>query len=136
MPKLFGLNLLGLVIASIAFFALGFVWYGIIFDQQMMALMGYDENTVGHFTPAVGMALGFLNVLAVSLGIGLILRWLDVKNWTTALGYGLFLGAFFALTTTAYGWIYGTYPIKMAVIDGGYTLIGYGLVAAIWSFFD
>ena len=136
MPKIFGLKLSGLVAASIAFFALGFVWYGIIFDKPMMALMGYDENTVYHFTPAVGMALGFANVLVVSLGIGLILHRLQVKGWKSALGYGLLLGIFFALTTSAYGWIYGTYPIRMAVIDGGYTLIGYSLVAVVWSFFD
>ncbi len=136
MPKLFGLNSLGLLATSVAFFFLGFVWYGMVFDKQMMALMGFDENTVGNFTPAIGMTLGFLNVVVTSIGIGLVLKWLNVSTMGTAVKYGLILAVVFALTTNAYQWIYGVYPIKMGLIDTGYTLVGYGMVAAIWSFFS
>ena len=135
MPRIFGLNLTGLLVTSVAFFALGFVWYDVLFGQQMTALMGFDENTVGNFAPATGMVLGYLNVAIISAGIGLVLKWLNVSTAAAAIKYGLILAFFFALTTTAYGWIYTTYPIKMAVIDGGYTLIGYSLVATLWSFF-
>ncbi|MBL1430216.1 MAG: DUF1761 family protein [Robiginitomaculum sp.] len=136
MPKVFGLNLLGWIITSIAFFLLGFVFFGVIFLEKMTELMDYDENTVWNFSQGVQMALGFVNVAVVSLGIGLVLKWLKVDNMMSAVKYGLILAVVFGITTEAYGWIYGAYPIKMAVIDGAYTLIGYSMVAAIWSFFD
>ncbi len=136
MPKLFGLNVLGLLAASVAFFMLGYLWYGVLFMDQMMALMGYTEESQGNFEPAMAMGLGVLNVAIVSIGIGLLLKWLNVSTLMTAVKYGLIAAVCFGLTTTAYGWIYGTYPIRMAYIDGAYTLVGYALVAAIWSFFS
>ncbi|MBL4617875.1 MAG: DUF1761 family protein [Robiginitomaculum sp.] len=136
MPKIFGLNLLGWIITSIAFFLLGFVFFGVIFLEKMTELMAYDENTAWNFNQGVQMALGFINVAVVSLGIGLVLKWQKVDNMVSAIKTALILAVVFAITTEAYGWIYGAYPIKMTVIDGAYTLIGYSMVAAIWSFFD
>jgi len=136
MPRIFGLNLLGWIITSVAFFLLGYVFFGVIFMEKMTALMGYDESTVMNFSFGMGLTLGFINVAVISLGIGLLLKWLKVSDMMTAIKYGLIIAVFFAITTEAYGWVYGNFPIKMAVIDGAYTLIGYGMVAAIWSFFD
>lgn len=136
MPRIFGLNLLGWIVTSVVFFLFGFLWYAVLFGSQMMELMHYDESTTGAFGQSAGMVLGFVNVAIVSLGIGLLLRWLNVSTLVTAIKYGLIAAVCFAITTEAYGWIYGDFPVQMAVIDGAYTLIGYALVAAIWSFFD
>lgn len=136
MPRIFGLNLLGWIVTSVAFFLLGFLWYAVLFGSQMMELMNYDENTTGAFGQSMGMVLGFVNVVIVSLGIGLLLKWLNVSKMGTAIKYGLIAAVCFSITTEAYAWIYGDMPLQMAVIDGAYNLIGYALVAAIWSFFD
>jgi len=48
----------------------------------------------------------------------------------------IYVGVCFALTTEAYGLIYGGEPLALFMIDGGYMLVGYAMVAAIWSFFD
>lgn len=98
--------------------------------------MGYGENTAWNFNQGVQMVLGFVNVAVVSLGIGLVLKWQKVDTMVSAIKTALILAVVFAITTQAYGWVYGAFPIKMAVIDGAYTLIGYSMVAAIWSFFD
>ncbi len=135
MPKVFGLNMVGILATSVAFFLLGFVWYGILFIDEMMSALGYDANTKFNFEQPVQMALGFINVAVVSVGIGLLLKWLDVRKLVTAIKYGLIVAVCFGLTTSAYGWIYGDYPIQMGLVDGAYTLIGYAMVAAIWSFF-
>jgi hypothetical protein len=127
---------LGWIITSIAFFLLGFVFSGVIFLEKMTELMGYGENTAWNFNQGVQMVLGFVNVAVVSLGIGLVLKWQKVDTMVSAIKTALILAVVFAITTQAYGWVYGAFPIKMAVIDGAYTLIGYSMVAAIWSFFD
>ncbi len=135
MPKVFGLNLIGLAATSIAFFALGWLWYGILFMDKWITLMGIDANAGGE--PAMGlMALGFVNTLIASLGIGLLLKWLNVSKLVTAVKYGLIAGVCFALTTEAYGPIYGGTPVELFYLNGAYLLVGYGLIAAIWSFFS
>jgi hypothetical protein len=135
MPKIFGLNLIGLIATSIAFFMLGWLWYGVLFMDQWMALMGIDPNA-GDPPNMSLMALGFINTMIASIGIGLLLKWLNVTTLVTAVKYGLIAGVCFALTTIAYGPIYGGTPIQLFYIDGAYNLVGYGLIAAIWSFFS
>ncbi len=136
MPRIFGLSLLGWIVTSIAFFLLGYLFFGVIFLDNMTELMGYDENTVMNFGFGASLTLGFVNVAVTSLGIGLLLKWLKAEDMVTAIKYGLFAGLVFAITTEAYAWVYGNFPIEMAIIDGVYILIGYSMVAAIWSIFD
>ncbi len=136
MPKVFGLNLLGILAGAVFFFLLGWLWYGVLFLQDMMEAYGVSATDSGNFSPVISMLMGFVNVIIVTIGIGLVLKWLNVRKPVTAMKYGLILWFCFALTTTAYGWVYGSVPLKMLMIDGAYNLIGYLGVAAIWSFFD
>jgi Protein of unknown function (DUF1761) len=135
MPKLFGLNIIGLLVTSIAFFALGWLWYAILFMDKWMVLMGIDPNAGGE-PDMMLMLYGFLNVVVVSIGLGLLLKWLNVTKMFTAIKYGLVVAVCFALTTIAYAPIYGGKPIELFYIDGAYNLVGYAMVAAIWSFFS
>ena len=79
MPKVLGLSLIGLIATSVAFFLLGYLWYGVLFMDQWMALMGIDANAGGEPKMSL-MALGFINTLIASLGIGLLLKWLMFQN--------------------------------------------------------
>ena len=136
MPKVFGLNLLGLIAGAVFFFILGYLWYAVLFMDEMMQAYGISEATPGNHSQTIAMLMGFINVMIVTLGVGLVLKWLNVSKLATAVKYGLILWLCFALTTSAYMWIYGDVPLNMLLIDGSYNLIGYAGVAAIWSFFD
>lgn len=135
MPKLFGLNILGLAAGSVAFFVLGWLWYGVIFMEKWMSLMGMSVDPAApmDMTP---MIYGFFNVVIVTLGIGLLLKWLNVSKLVTAIKYGLIVCVCFALTTEAYAMIYGNGATELFLINSSYNLVGYAMVAAIWSFFD
>ncbi len=135
MPKIFGLNLIGLLATSVAFFLLGYLWYGVFFMEKWMTLMGMDASAGGE-PDMMLMGLGFVNTLVAALGIGLLLKWLNVSKLVTAIKYGLIAGLCFALTTEAYGPIYGGSPVELFYLNGAYHLVGYAMVAAIWSFFD
>ncbi len=135
MPKLFGLNLLGLLATSVAFWLLGYLWYGVLFMEKWMTLMGMDASAGGEPNMML-MAMGFINTLIASLGVGLLLKWLNVSKLVTAVKYGLIVAFCFVLTTEAYGPIYGGSSVDLFYLNGAYHLIGYGMVAAIWSFFD
>ncbi len=135
MPKILGLNLLGILAGSVAMFVLGWLWYGMIFMDKWMALMGMTPDPSGDMAMAP-MIYGFINVMVVTIGIGLVLKWLNVSKLMTALKYGLILCVCFALTTEAYVMIYAGSSSELFLINGSYNLVGYALVAAIWSYFD
>ncbi|PHS28342.1 MAG: hypothetical protein COA85_03795 [Robiginitomaculum sp.] len=135
MPKIFGLKIIGLLATSVAFFVLGWLWYGVLFMDKWATLMGVDISAGGE-PSMLPMLYGFLNVVVVSFGIGLLLKWLKITTMASAVKYGLIAAVFFSLTTEAYGPIYGGTPIELLYINGAYNFIGYGLVAAIWSFFS
>jgi hypothetical protein len=44
MPKL---NLVGIIVASLVFFFIGFLWYGLLFTDAWMAAHGVTEKTPG-----------------------------------------------------------------------------------------
>ncbi len=135
MPKVCGLNVVAILAGSVAFFMLGWVWYGMLFMEQWTSLSGITINPNKEMNPAE-MAYGFINCVVVTIGLGLLLKWLNVSKLLTAVKYGVMACVFFALTTDAYGFIYGGQPFELFVLNGGYNLVGYALVAAIWSFFD
>ncbi|MBL4595939.1 MAG: DUF1761 domain-containing protein, partial [Robiginitomaculum sp.] len=116
MPKLFGLNVLGLLAGSIAFNVLGVLWYGTLFTEQWHTLKGIEADPSAE-TSLLPLVYGFINVLVVTLGVGLLLKWLSVSKLLTAIKYGLIVGVCFALTTEAYGLIYGGEPLALFMID-------------------
>ncbi|PHR62950.1 MAG: hypothetical protein COA47_01260 [Robiginitomaculum sp.] len=135
MPKILGLNLLGILAGSVAMFVLGWLWYGMIFMDKWMALMGISPDPSSEMAMAP-MIYGFINVVVVTIGIGLVLKWLNVSKLMTALKYGLILCVCFALPTEAYNMIYAGSSAELFLINSSYNLVGYAMVAAIWSFFD
>ena len=40
MPKITGVNVLGVLLAAVAMFFIGFIWYGLLFTEPWMAANG------------------------------------------------------------------------------------------------
>ena len=40
MPKIAGVNVLGVLLAAVAMFFIGFIWYGLLFTEPWMAANG------------------------------------------------------------------------------------------------
>jgi hypothetical protein len=122
-----GINWAGVVAAVIVGQVIGFLWYGMLFDEQWMALSGVSPNE-GEATTS--MALGVVNQLVLAVG----LSWLINKAGTASLVGGAttggLAGVFFALTTAALGFIYGGQNTGLIPIDFGYLLISYAAMGA------
>ena len=75
MPKFFGSNIISLVLATIAFYMLGFLWYSFLFVDQWMHLTGItatDALVRGEQLGAMMYVWGLLITLAQVLGTTLI----------------------------------------------------------------
>ena len=60
MPRLSGVNLLGVLLAAIVMFFVGFVFYGMLFSGHWMAARGYTADMAADANPALVVALPIL----------------------------------------------------------------------------
>ena len=132
MPKIFGTNILGILVASIAFFMLGWLWYGIVFQEMWMKLAGITQTEPD---PMV-MVWGFVITVIQVLGIAYVIKHAGASTLATCVKIGAILATLISLPVLAYGAVYGVhYPTKLMGLDYGHSLIGYCIVGGILSLF-
>ena len=122
-------NWVGVIVATIVVWLLGWLWYGMVFEAKWMALTGMTEAdaAASGMTP---MVLGFLNTLLTVIGLGLIVPRLG-DGWMGGAKTGLLAGLLFACTTAAMGFIYTKQDTGLIPIDFGYLIVLYVVAGAI-----
>lgn len=130
MPKILGLNLVAVLVASIAFFLVGWLWYGILFSDAWMAANGVPAEA-GDAESPVWMAGGFLITVLQVIGVGLVLKWKGVSGLAGAVTTAVLLWLFFALPFCHYAYIYNPgHDSTLLMIDASHLLVGW-VVSAI-----
>jgi hypothetical protein len=114
------LNWLGVIVATVAAFFIGFLWYGLLFEAVWKDLSGIgaeDGGLVQTFVTMVGLA------------------WFIARDgaggWLAGMKIGLIAGVCFALMTSAYGFIYQTSPLGLLPIDWSHLLAVYAVGGAL-----
>ena len=89
----FGVNPVGVLLAAVATFLIGMLWYSpILFAKPWMALNGYGPEKLAAMKQGMARAYGvsFLAYLAVGIGMGGLVQgetpleglWIGVQVWT------------------------------------------------------
>ena len=133
MPKVLGLNLLAVLVASVAFYMVGWLWYGILFMEAWMSAMGVTEADFENSgNQAVWMFGGFVITVLQVIGIGLVLRWKGAATLGAAVTTALMLWFFIALPFAHYGYLYGVnHDATLLMIDASHLLVGWVVSAAV-----
>ncbi len=121
------INWLGVAVATVVAFFIGFLWYGLIFQEQWIALTGVTDEGSGN---AMWMLLGVVQTFITMVGLGWFIG-SDGSGWMQGLKIGLIAGVCFALMTSAYGFIYQTSPMALLPIDWSHLLVVYAVGGAI-----
>ena len=121
------LSIPGVVLAALAFFALGGLWYTILFGKLWRAEMGIAEEDAGSPNPwmFVGSALCAL-VIAVTLGLLIGDRGADCGLKVGA-GTGFGIGG----AVMAQNAIYESRSVRFWAINAGYVVIGLAIMGVI-----
>lgn len=123
-----GINWIGVLAALAASQAIGFVWYGMLFSAQWMALTGI---AVSDGESSFAMALGALQNLVIAIGLGWLIARTGMAGWVGGARAGLIACVFFGLATMSLRFIYGDDNPGVIPIDGGYMLIQYLVSGAL-----
>jgi hypothetical protein len=129
-PKLFKTNILVILLAGFLFFMLGWVWYGVFFQETWMALAGITQE-VAEQNMGRSMAVGVVLSLVQATGLAAIINMSNRSGLANGIKAGLLAWLFFALPLVSYNWNYAGAAFGLLEIDAGYNLIGYAVMGAV-----
>jgi hypothetical protein len=156
MPRVAGLNIVAILVAAIAFYAVGMVIYGFalteVWGQQTLInhgmaadqatslkgeeLMNALNQIPGAMGPAMAYGLGFGVVLLTTIGIAIVLR-LDRPGYLfAALQTTFIVWLCFTAATLSYNVIYSSESQTIFGIDLLYHFLGYHIAAAVLYVMD
>lgn len=136
MPRIGNVNLLGVLLAAIAMFFVGFVFYGLLFTDIWMSARGYTPEMGEGQNPA-WMGAGFLIELILAFGIGWLLKQRGLSGMGECVAFAVMLVLLIGFPLIAYEYVYGFYhSVPGVLVDWGHKLVTFSVGAAILSFFD
>ena len=126
---LFGeLDWLRVVLAAVAYFILGSLWYAnFLFGKQYRAAIGAEEGP----PPVAAMVANAVAWFIAAMVLGLIVVGLGTDTVVDGIVLGLVVSIGFIGTNRVVGRMYGADNPKLMPINAPYTLLGYALMGAI-----
>jgi hypothetical protein len=133
--ELSGINWLAVLVAAVATFFLGGLWYGALFKKPWQRLHGYSDEQVKAMQkarpPAVFFGVMIASYLVLAFVVALLARVAGVSSVGAgaALGLLLWIGPAMAIGATA--WIASDKPLGAFAIDWAYQLVFLVMMGAI-----
>ncbi len=116
--------------------ALGFLWYGPLFGEQWMGLVGLDPEKVAANPPGAGIWI--TNLIATIVPV-YVLAWLftklKVESPLAGAGYGFLIAFAFIMLSTMTSDMFAQNPYALSWITGGFSLAALtlaGLLLGAW----
>ena len=160
MPQIAGYNVVGLLAATIAFYFVGFLIFGVVFQREwtltILSQMDYADKAINisqlskellmqewakafpNANSVFSLATGFVSAAVTVTILAIVLRHLTAEApglmatwaWTLAIILG------FVLATLANGPIYANSPLNLFMMDALHQTVGLLAAATILYFFE
>lgn len=136
MPRLFGVNLLGVVLAAIAMLAGGYIWFVFLFPYANAWAYGWTPEEYANQNQAWRI-LGFFIELVIAFGIARLLKSSGVKGLRDCVIFAFFLALLIAVPPVSYHMAYGPFhSIPGTLAGAGHLLVNFSIGGAILSKFE
>jgi hypothetical protein len=127
-------NWLAVLVAAIAYFLLGAIWYSFLFRNAWIRLSGVNVNDPNAKKGIAGiMVTSFLLILITSIGLALFMARIGSNGWMTGLKTGLIAGICFCATAICNSYLYEKRPLGLHMINSFYNIVGCVIAAIILS---
>jgi hypothetical protein len=135
------INWVAALLAALAFFALGAVWYSALFSKPWQAAVGMTDEQIAAAKAKGGahmakiMGLSFLLELVVACVLGhMIARSAPSTYGIMMMAVGL--GAGVMSPAIGINYLYQNKPFKLFAIDAGYFIVGTAAMGGVFVAFD
>lgn len=131
------LNWLAILVAALAYFLLGALWYSkLLFVNSWIKMLKIDVSDPHGKKGLAQIMLGsFLLMFIASIGLALIISRLGLVTIMSGLKVGLLTGICFSVTAISISYLYEKRPLGLHLINGGYNVAGSiiaGMIIAAW----
>jgi len=139
MPKIFNTSWLAVLLATLAFFILGAIWYGGLFEAQWLAAEGMTQAEAEAKMAETGMGkwlfFALLITFAQAIGVLMVLHKAGAKRLAACLKTTFWLVVTIVAPLIAYACVYSGYSLTGYMVDMGHLFLGYLIMAAIYALF-
>lgn len=128
------ISIVGIIMAALAFFALGGLWYTVLFGPLWRAEMGISEEDAQGQNP---MVMQFVWSFIVALVISVTLAKLIGESSTSyGLKVGAGAGAGIGAAILAQNYVYESKSLRFWLINAGYVVVGMAIMGTIIGAFQ
>ena len=128
-----GLNYLAILVATLAAFLIGGVWYGPAFGKAWMAALGKTEKDLSG--PAKPMIISFFTSFITAHPLALLVNTLDITTVYGGVVLGLYAGIGLIAMGMASDYAFCGWPPRLYLIQAGYRVVYavvMGVILALW----
>ncbi len=116
-----GMKIVPVLVAALAVYLIGFVVFGVLFGAQYQAWSGIDEAEAA--SQMWRMGLGWIMPLALSIGLGSLIKSRNIKEVGTGAVLGAKVGLFLILACQMYSFVYSTAPWMLLALDSFHLIL-------------
>jgi|SRR5687768_16407985 len=126
-----GINYFAVLVSTVVYYFIGFVWYSVLFKGQWAAQTGVSAGK-----PSAGSLIGqFISTLLYAFGIAIILSLYGSSSVTAGIYVGILVTVFFVIPINS-GNLFFTGKKKLFLLDVCERAIGslaIGIILGIWE---
>ena len=124
-------NYLAVVVAAVAYWFLGFLWYGVLFNKAWMALEHGTVEQSKSVSPVVPLAVSFLLELLIAYSLALLCIWRNANTASRGASVGVLVWIGFVGPIALMTYMFEMRPRALYAINEFYPLAGLILMGAI-----
>lgn len=125
------LNWLAVIVAGLAYYALGAVWYtNVLFGRQYRTALGLDPDEPGQPDPML-LGVNLVGWFLASLALALVVVGVDANSFVDGVVVGLVVSIGMVATHQVVNAMYDSRSSALVRIHVPYTIIGFVLMGAI-----
>jgi hypothetical protein len=122
------------VAVTFAAFVVSFFWYSpLLFGNAYMELRGLDPAAVGTAPPIAKIASEIARTLVLALVLAHVVTRAGIKDWKSALGFGVVLWIGFPAVLLAGSVLWDDVPVLLAAIHSGDWLVKLLLMTTVFA---
>ena len=137
------INWLAVIVAAVAFFALGALWYGPLFGKPWQKGVGLSDEEIKSANMGKLFGSAFIFALIISVGMAMFFFAFPAEPgseqvMTMEMGAmnGIMTGVFFLFPSISMNYLFARKSSKLMLIDSGYHIVAYtvvGVILAAWQ---
>jgi hypothetical protein len=121
-------NWLAVIVAAIAPFIVGSLWYGPLFMKPWSALTGITRGTPGQNSMALTMGTSAVLNLIIATSLAMFI---GAGDWKVGVFAGFMAGFTFVAMAFGITYLFESRPLKLWLINAGYQTVVFTIMGAI-----